>query len=242
MKAWLVIGIILLVLFLLSLLSVKVKVRFQKEEFFVSVGILCFRFQLIPQKEKPQEKTAASGEQADSKGVQTRKAVGRTASQTKKAGAVPDKPSQTTEASSDNKPVSEKRDLKETVTFVLDVIHSVLRPTKFMLRHMQITDVQLHVVVGGTEPDETGIRFGRWNAAVYSGLAALRNFMRIKCKKIMLAVDFTQPETTVEASGTVKVRVFVLLISAVRMVVGILAHTLKRNQENADAAAAVSSS
>ena len=244
MKALLVVGIILLVLFLLTLFSVRFDLKFREEEFFLSAGVLFLRFQLVPQKEKKKQKRTASetdrkkeitAQKPKEQSAETQQA--QTSSQKTEPGQ--DRPQQA-ENKKSVKPVSEKRDWKETAAFVWDILRSVLRPTGFMLRHIRITGLQLHVIVGGEEPDETGIRFGHWNAAVYGGLAAVRNFMTVKSKKIMIAVDFTQPETTVEASCSIKVRIIVLLVSALRMIYHILVNTLKRNREHVGETAAAS--
>lgn len=229
MTALIVIGSILLLLFLLAMLNLKFYLRYENEEFTLKFGVLCFWKQLVPYTEK--EKKAQKPVKAQKKEqIQEKKktvpaeSAGR-AGKTKAA----EKPGGVAAAQKGYPPA--EKDWKETAKTVYDIIRSVIRPSRFMLRNVRISGLRLHVVVGGEEPDETAIRFGHWNAAVYGCLATARNFMKVDAKKIMIAVDFTSPETEFRADGTVKIRLFVAAVSVARMFWHILANTLKRRKE-----------
>ena len=241
MTALIVIGSILLLLFLLAMLNLKLYLRYEDEEFTMKFGVLCFWKQLVPyteqekkaqkpaktqKKEQPKEKkkiasAEITGGTEGARAAESAGRAGKTKALEKSGGAA---------AVQKGYPPAEK-DWKETAKTVYDIIRSVIRPSQFMLRNVRISGLQLHVVVGGEEPDETAIRFGHWNAAVYGCLATARNFMKVDVKKIMIAVDFTSPETEFRADGTIKVRFFVAVVSVVRMFWNILANTLKRRKE-----------
>ncbi len=246
MKALLIIACVLLLLILPLLLNLKLFIRYENEKFCLSAGILFFRYQLGPQKEKkkqsqkkhvhtpPKSSTVERLKEISSQGkTLSPKQKECPAKQQSEAG----QPSQKAQAAETESPSavshSEKRDFMETVSMACDIIRALVNPTKFMLRNIQIKDLDIHAVIGGEEPDQTAIQFGRWNAAVYSGLATLRNFVKIKCRKIMLAVDFTQKETTLTAGGIVQIRIYVLLFAALRMIWNLLAHTLNRGKATA---------
>lgn len=205
MKALLIIAMILLLLLFLSSLYAKLRVKYEKEELTVWIGILFFRFQVFPGKEKKEKKPKLK-----SKG--------------KKAEA-------TTSPRKKKKKTKTKEEIKELLTGLYDLLRAVIRPTGFVLRHARIDDLDLQIVVGGEEPDETAIAYGRWNAAVYGGLATLRNFMKIKCNRLVLAVDFTQLETEVAFSATFKIRIWALLVTVIRMIWRFLVNTLRKDEE-----------
>lgn len=232
MTALIVIGSILLLLFLLAMLNLKFYIRYEGEEVTLKLGILCFWKQLVPytEKEKKKQKPAPEGEKpqkkeqkksASTSGAVKSNGTERAAASGKKAGG---------KTAQKGYPPAEK-DWKETAKTACDIVRSVLRPTRFVLRNVRITGLQLHAVVGGEEPDETAISFGHWNAAVYGCLAAIRNLIKVDVKKIMIAVDFTSRETEFWADGIIKVRVFVAVVSLIRMFWHILVNTLKRRKE-----------
>ena len=244
MTSFIVIGCILLLLLFIMLLPLKLFFQVENEELSLHFGVLMFKFKLYPKEiEKAGEEATKDVEQGIEKEQQsvhskTATAISDIKSDKKNKSAQSSRKLQsgTKKPSEPKKEKTEERTWKETFFLIVDIIHSVVRPTKFMLRQIQITDFSLHAIVGGEEPDETAIRFGYWNAAVYGGLATLRNFFRVKCKKINIAVDFTAPETQVWAEGILMIRVFVVVFAAVRMFFNILVNTFKRAKANEEPA------
>ncbi|MDD6237571.1 MAG: hypothetical protein PUB00_09345 [Clostridiales bacterium] len=242
MTTLIVIACVLLLLIGIMLLPLKLFFQLENEDLNLHFGVLMFKLKLYPKKIKKAGKEMAEDvehgieeeqESVDSDtktvkpDVKSRKAKNNASSSSDQTAISGKKKS-----SGQKKEQTEERTWKETFFLMIDIVHSVVRPTQFMLRHVKITDFSLHAVVGGEEPDETAIRFGHWNAAVYGGLATLRNFLTIKCKKINIAVDFTAPETQVSAEGILKIQVFVVVFAAVRMFFNLLVNTFKRAKEN----------
>lgn len=248
MNMLIVIACILLLLLGIMLLPLKLFFKLENEDVNLHIGVLMFKMKLYPKEIKKageemaedvehgieqEQKAVDSDTETVKSDVKSQKTKSNAASSSDRAAVSGKKKnSGKKKASGQKKEQTEERTWKETFFLMIDIIHSVVRPTKFMLRHIQITDVSLHAVVGGEEPDETAIRFGHWNAAVYGGLATLRNFLTIKCKKINIAVDFTAPETQVSAEGILKIQVFVVVFAAVRMFFNLLVNTFKRAKEN----------
>ena len=245
MTEFIVIGCILLLLLFIMLLPLKLFFQVENEDLSLHFGVLMFKFKLYPKEIKKIEKIANNVEQRAEKEQQS----GNRNNKTLKSDILSHKKENNKSSQSKNKSQShkkrpskqvkekiEEKTWGETFFLIVDIIQAVVRPTKFMLRQIQITDFSLHAIVGGEEPDETAIRFGYWNAAVYGGLATLRNFFRVKCKKINIAVDFTAPETQVWAEGILKIRVFVVVFAAVRMFFNILVNTFKRAKANEEPA------
>ncbi len=239
MTVLIVIGGILLLLLLLGMLNLKFYMRYENEVFTLKLGVLCFWKQLVPQqekklkssKQKPKKSNKAKNISPKATQVQNANVKNSSASGSLTTSKSASAAQKHTGQSNTQKHTPPKKDWKETVTMIYDIIRSIIRPTRFVLRHLRFTGLRLHVVVGGEEPDETAIAYGRWNAAVYGGLATIRNFFNLRVKKMMIAVDFTSKETTVFADGTLKIRMYVLLVSAMRMLWHILVNTLGRQKE-----------
>ena len=229
MKAIVIIAVILLLLVLFSLLPIKLYVKYENEAAVVKAVLLFFRFQIFPQKEKKPKKRKRKKKPTKAavaaKEKQAEHAVNQAASDAKTSSGQTDQATQKKK----KKDKKSKEEIKEIVSAVCDLLRASVKPLGFGLRHARIDNLDLRIVVGGEEPDETAILYGRWNAAVYGGLAILRNFVKINCNRLTIAVDFTEPETTIFASATFKIPIYAALITALRMGGRFLVNTLKKD-------------
>lgn len=215
------------------MLNLKLYVQAENETITLHFGVLMFKKKLYPRELEKEGEKAFQDAEEEAKEVQKKSTVNPSEKEKKKPipskkqayRAVPEK-KETVSAKS-----PKENDLREKVFLVLDIIRSLIPPVKFLLRGIRIERLRLRVVVGGEEPDETAVRFGHWNAAVYGGLAAVRNLVKVRCEKVAIAVDFTAEETEVQAFGILKIRVWVVITAAVRMIYRILVNTLKRMRE-----------
>ncbi len=187
MKAILVFLIVIALLLLLALIPIKFFIRYQEDQAVVRLGVLFFRYTLFPAKEKKEKKPSNT-----------------TASKAKKSAEKQSKP-------------SEKTDWKGTLSALLDLLQAALPPVGFLLRYLHLERLRLRIIVGGEEPDETAIQYGRLNAAIYGGLATLRNLIHVQVDRLTIAVDFTRPDTQVDFSATLKIRFGVVAVAAVRL-------------------------
>ncbi len=200
MKAILVFSVVIALFFLLALIPIKLFIRYQDEKAVVRLGILFFRYTLFPMKEKKEKKSSIT---AASKAKQPAEKKSKT---------------------------SEKTDWKGTFSALLDLLRAGLPPVGFLLRHLHLDHIRLRIVVGGEEPDETAIQYGRLNAAIYGGLATLRNLIHIQVDRLTIAVDFTRPDTQVDFSAMLKVRFGMVVVAAVRLVWRYLLDQFRKEQ------------
>lgn len=125
---------------------------------------------------------------------------------------------------------SEKGDIKETVLLVLDIVKSVLPPVFDLLKKVRITSLCVDITVGGDDAAQTAINYGRINAIFHSSLSALRNLVKVKAKRIKIDCDFLKPETEQRIFFKMKIRIFFIIIAALRMGYRFLGNTLKRKK------------
>lgn len=60
-----------------------------------------------------------------------------------------------------------------------------------VLRGIRVYDITLRLPVHGQDAADTALRYGRLNALLHTTLAAVSNLMRVECKQLALAADFT---------------------------------------------------
>lgn len=60
-----------------------------------------------------------------------------------------------------------------------------------VLRGIRVHEVTLRLPVHGQDAADTALRYGRINALLHTTLAAVSNLMRVECKQLALAADFT---------------------------------------------------
>ncbi len=126
----------------------------------------------------------------------------------------------------------EKGDVKETVFMVIDIIKSVLPPLKDLLKRIRVTSLCVDITVSGEDAAQTAINYGKVNALVHSSLAALKNLVKLKVKKIKIDCDFLKTETEQRIFFKVKIRIIFVISAALRMGYAFLANTLKRKKMN----------
>lgn len=125
-----------------------------------------------------------------------------------------------------------KGDIKETVLLVIDIIKSVLPPFYNLLKKVRITSLTVDITVAGEDAAQTAINYGKINALFHSSFAALQNFVKVKAKRIKIECDFLKTETTQKIFFKVKIRIFFIVIAALRMGYAFLANTLKRRNSD----------
>ncbi len=213
---WIIAGGILLFLILLLCLSVVLRVHVT-EEFTLSVGILCFYWQIFPEKPAKKKKPKAAPKKATKKAPSKKK---------RKKAPPPEK-----------KP--EKGDIKGTADIVLDLLKAALPPLGQMLRHLRLVKLDARIWVGGSDAAETALAFGKIQALFYGGYAALQNLIRVKAKRVEIDCDFLLPETRQDIFFCIKLRIGVILWALLRMAWRFLAHTIRKGQQPEPAVQAV---
>lgn len=213
---WIIFGCVLAVLAALLALDLTFTVRYA-EEFTVSAGVGPVKYGLLVPEEEKQRRAARKEEKAARK----KKSSGK-----KSAAPAKKKPSQP-------KKNPEKGNVKETVQTVWDLICSVAKPLPFLLRHFRVTGLELTLIVGGDNAAETALNYGKLCAVVHGSLAALKNLIRVRVKRIDISCDFCGGATRQQMAFKLKIRLGILLWALLRMGAGFLAHTYKRNKQPA---------
>ena len=124
----------------------------------------------------------------------------------------------------------QKGDIKETVLSVIDIIKSVLPPLHNLLKKVRITSLTVDITVAGEDAAQTAINYGKINALFHSSFATLRNFVKVKAKRIKIECNFLKSETEQKIFFKVKIRIFFIVTAALRMGYAFLTNTLKRKK------------
>ena len=107
------------------------------------------------------------------------------------------------------------------------------KPLPFLLRHFRVTGLELTLIVGGDDAAETALNYGKLCAVVHGSLAALKNLIRVRVKRIDISCDFCGGATRQQMAFKLEIRLGILLWALLRMAAGFLAHTYKRNKQPA---------
>lgn len=136
--------------------------------------------------------------------------------------------------SSEEKPAPKKtkKKLTDQIHMVLEIVKSVIAPTKYMLRHVRVTRICAKVTIGEEDADETAMTYAAVSTAVYDTLALLKTLIRVKVKQIDIRPDFVTGEWEYEISGKVKIRLFIILFGAVGMISNLIGNTLNTKSKS----------
>ena len=207
MRWWMIVLLAIgLIAFLLSF-SVSFHILAQNGEWQVKLGFMGLTFRLYPPKKKARKKKKKTGKAVSSKPVRAQKAP----------------------------PKEEKRSVKETILLTLDVIKSLINPTRFMLRHVRITQVDATVIAATDDAAQTAILYGELCGAIYGGVAALKNLVTVKVKNLLVGYDFNRKQTEYTVFFKVKLRGFVAVAAVLRMIYNLLANTVRRTAADREA-------
>ena len=203
---WIIAGGILLLLALILSLSAAADVRYDGE-FYLSVGILGWRYPILPAKEEPEQKKPAKKKQSEPKKRKT-------------GPAPPPKPKE--------KP--EKGDLGGLFRIVSDLLKAVFPPLGKLLCKLRLTRLEADILVGGEDAAQIAINYGRICGVFYGSYAALQNFIRVKkARRADISCDFLLPETREDISFRLKLRLGSILWAALCMGWRFLAYTIRRS-------------
>lgn len=111
-------------------------------------------------------------------------------------------------------PVSNRarmQELRQKLLLGLDILHSLGRPLKKLIRGITLYDIELKMTVQGEEPSEAAIAYGQYNAWLYGATAALKNFFHIKNTSYQLTPLYTQGEEAFSLKAKAKARPVTLL-------------------------------
>ena len=218
---WIIFGCIIGLFAGILSLSAVVTVHYS-EEFLIWIGAGPFRYGvLVTEEEQAAREAKKKQKEKKKKAVPVKK---KSSNVRKKRPSQPKKKPQ-------------KGNVKETVGIVLDLIRAVAGPLPFLLRHFRVTGLKAWIVVGGDDAAEIALNYGKLSGVVHGSLAALRNLIPVRVKRIDLFCDFCSSETRQQIDFKVKIRIGILLWTALRMGGRFLVYTYNRAVPSGTAAA-----
>lgn len=116
----------------------------------------------------------------------------------------------------------------EYADLIPGALGSLNRAGRFLLRHTTIKPFILRMVVAEGDAADTGVAYGRANAAVYTAYALLSRTVRMGRVDIRIAPDFLAREGWVTAEGCVRLSPGAALGAGLLLLGGLLAAFLKR--------------
>lgn len=202
MLALKIILVIVALLVLLCLTRIGVQAAFGDNEVTVDarVGLIRFRaYPRPPKKEKPPKEKTTKQQEKEAKAEAARAA--------KKAR---------NEAEKQAKP---KPELKEIAAMIRSAVRELLPPLKRSLarigRGIRIKPLQLYVTLGAANDPAAGAQlYGEVNAAVWTVMPVVEQFVDISEPYIQIDVDFDTVKTSLRGEAGVSIRVGTLLAAA----------------------------
>lgn len=185
LAVWILLGLLLLIALLLSLsLTFVIRLTDHAE---LSVGIAFYRYPILPPKEEK-----APSERKKKKLLKKEAKKQQEELQKKKEAAAQKKP--------------DEKSLGEMLELISAILRSVLPDTGRMLSHLRITGLRMFIRVGCEDADDTAIRYGQINAAVYTLLGAIDSLITLRVKSVDILPDFVRGESEYQISCKVKLR------------------------------------
>lgn len=133
----------------------------------------------------------------------------------------------------EEKPKKEKTPLAQSVRLIWDLIASAAEDLGILISKLRLYDLTLRLTLAEEDAAETGIRYGKACAYVYSGLGLLQGLLRVrKVGEIRVTPDFSAGASRSDYffSFCLKLRVGSLLRAALRILFRFLLRTLRREK------------
>lgn len=184
---------ILSALFLLSLLRVGVRARYQ-ENFFLELRIGPVKRTLYPKTEKKAVESAAPSQATEG-----------TAAKKKKRFTIP------------------KLTREEWREGIDTALLALKRTVQKVCRRIRIDPLELCVIFGGSDPADTAINYGRANAALWTFMPRLEELFHIPNPAIRLGMDYTEKKTLVaQGEIGITLRIYELIVIALTLAIPLL--------------------
>ncbi len=119
-------------------------------------------------------------------------------------------------------------ELIERASNLMSVLRSILYGVNRLLRHITIDRTVFRLRIGGEDPAQAGIAYGKTCILVYTGLAALQNYLRVKVKRLELVPEMNENILSVQISLRVCIPVYVILWAAAGALWKLLVRQIKK--------------
>lgn len=214
MTALIVIGCILVALGILLSFSLTFYVTI-KEEVTVKVGAFGFRKRLdFDVAESLEEKEAKEEAKAERKKQNKIKKARKKSAREKASGGKKEK-------------AVNVNTFGETVEMVLTLLKSSVLSTTALLSHVRITRLRIYMTVCDETANETAISYGTISASIYNLLGYLDHFITVYITSIDIIPDFVGDEEVHDISFRVKLRINLILGTAISIFFKFLVNIVK---------------
>ncbi|MCD8005912.1 MAG: DUF2953 domain-containing protein [Oscillospiraceae bacterium] len=232
-----IIGIVLLALllliFILTLFSIRVYVGFDKKGLRLSVKYLWLEvFKLDTSENKQEDKPAdldEPTEQIEPKPKPKEPEIeiseisevqGKPEPQ-REQNPTEDKPESSEPNKSTEEPKEEKKgsSLLDKWNVIKQYLPNVKTALRKLLKLIKIDDLELYLTVGGEDASTAGINFGKINAVFYNVLALICSLFSVKIRKTEIKCDYEHKVFEANGSLLIKAKVLSILALAVYILI-----------------------
>lgn len=196
---WVIAGILGLLLILLALIAAAdfaVRVRYEKDELSVSIGIWPAMIQVWPHNSQKENKKTPS-------------------KKPRKRKTAPKKAAKKTDKQLREQPA----DMAGILETLKDLFIASFPPAAEVFSRLRLRNISLHIHVAEGDAAATAIRYGQLCAILETSSAAAVQIFNMKIRHLGVSYDFLGRRTTVLFSGEVRLRGIHLLIGAGKMAV-----------------------
>lgn len=131
---------------------------------------------------------------------------------------------------SDQERKKPKKDFTETVYFVLDLLQAMFSPVKFILRHIRLTNLRLHISIGGEDASNTALTFAGISTAVHNTIAVLKSHIVVRIQEVDIQPDFSAQKTVQDIQFCVRLRLVIIIAGGVGILYNMAKSTFAGNR------------
>ncbi len=226
---------LLLLIFILTLFSVRVYVSFDKKRVRMTVKYLWLKVYSLDTSEKKGDKPE-SEPKPDEEKPEPKPKPDKPEIVISEIPEAPEKPKleSVSEPEPESEEPAEKQDEQEDKeaekgSSLLDkwnaikvYLPKVKTALKKLLKLIKIRELEIHLTVGGEDAATAGINFGKINGVFYNALALICCLFSVKIKKTEIKCDYEKKAFDAEGSLLIKARVLSILALAVYILINYL--------------------
>lgn len=180
-----------------------------KNELYLSVRYLFVKIRLLP--EKPKKKKKAAKEEKDNEKP---------------------KAEQENETLEKLKGIVKKTGISGFIEIVAEISKIAAKGVMGIVRHVVISRLDVEIKNGGEDAAQTAINYGYISAALYPSVSIiLNNVKKYKSARVQIFPDYDSRDTTVKCSAKVKVKLWWIVLSAVKTFIKMMKEFMKLKKQ-----------
>ena len=133
---------------------------------------------------------------------------------------------------SEKKQTQEQKEKKLSLDFILLLVKSAWKGLRVLFRHLRVTGLKLHVIVGNEDAAECALLYGKISACLNGGLAAAKSLMAVQVKDITLDCDFGRKDLCIDGSCAIQIRTIFLFGAVASMLYYFIVNTIEEKNSN----------